>query len=377
MSRETFWGTNYGHGWYEKLYTKPWWLNGNWHADFPLGACQLSPRRFSVLHIYFGYNYVNRFIVEIVFVLEGKGFVMKSDNSNEPITLGILKKEKSSKPAFVLICFMLLLGTCFGLPYIKDYINNNNNSFSIWVRGLLNNFTSDNEPAPSPVAPSDDKNVLSKSSTISYQGIKLTNFSLEGTKISFDMSSNTDFNLDEHKLFLEIYGTKDLLTRVKLTGSVNADVRSVTNNLYKLTVNSGELYYGKIVNLSLDDYPIVSGISSLMCTLNNRTITYSFEEDILKSVHDNVTNNDTSDIDAYMALLGKYQELSNRLVSNGLVSTTEETDSGFVFNADVPLGENIRETLGEDYDYNYFYMNAPLKEVSYDMLTKGFDCKWI
>lgn len=300
---------------------------------------------------------------------------MKSDNSNEPITLGILKKEKSSKPVFVLICFMLLLGTCFGLPYIKDYINNNNNSFSIWVRGLLNNFTSDNEPVPSPIAPSDDKNVLSKSSTISYQGIKLTDFSLEGTKISFDMSSNTDFNLDEHKLFLEIYGTKDLLTRVKLTGNVNADVRSVTNNLYKLTVNSGELYYGKIVNLSLDDYPIVSGISSLMCTLNNRTITYSFEEDILKSVHDNVMNNDTSDIDAYMALLGKYQELSNRLVSNGLVSTTEETDSGFAFNADVPLSENIRETLGEDYDYNYFYMNAPLKEVSYDMLTKGFDCK--
>ena len=270
---------------------------------------------------------------------------------------------------------MLLLGTCFGLPYIKDYINNNNNSFSIWVRGLLNNFTNDNEPTPSPDTPSDDKNVLSKSSTISYQGIKLTNFSLEGTKISFDMSSNTDFNLDEHKLFLEVYGTKDLLTRVKLTGNINKDVRSVTNNLYKLTVNSGELYYGKIVNLSLDDYPIVSGISSLMCTLNNRTITYSFEEDILKSIHDNVTNNDTSDIDAYMALLGKYQELSNRLVSNGLVSTTEETDSGFAFNADVPLSENIRETLGEDYDYNYFYMNAPLKEVSYDMLTKGFDCK--
>lgn len=299
---------------------------------------------------------------------------MKSDN-NEPITLGILKKEKSSKPAFVMISFMLLLGTCFGLPYIKDYINNNNNSFSVWVREVLNGFTGDDEPTPSPDTPTEDKNVLSKTTTIAYQDIKLTNFNLEGIKISFDMSSNTDFNLDEHKLFLEIYGTKDLLTRVKLTGNVNAEVRSVTNNLYKLTVNSGELYYGKIVNLSLDDYPIVSGISSLMCTLNNRTITYTFEEDILKSVHDNVTNNDTSDIDAYMALLGEYQELSNRLVSNGLVSTTEETDSGFDFNADVTLGENIRETLGDDYDYNYFYMDAPLKEVSYDMLTKGFDCK--
>ena len=112
-----------------------------------------------------------------------------------------------------------------------------------------------------------------------------------------------------------------------------------------------------------------------MCTLNNRTLTYTFDGDTLKSVHDNVTNNDTSDIDAYMALFGEYQELSNRLVNNGLVSITEETNSGFAFNADITLNENIRETLGEDYDYNYFYMNAPLKEVRYDMLTKGFDCK--
>ena len=49
-----------------------------------------------------------------------------------------------------------------------DYINNNNNSFSIWVREFLNNFTSDNEPAPSPVAPSDDKNVLKSSFNISF-----------------------------------------------------------------------------------------------------------------------------------------------------------------------------------------------------------------
>lgn len=300
---------------------------------------------------------------------------MKSDNSNEPITLGILKKEKSSKPAFVLICFMLLLGTCFGLPYIKDYINNNNNSFSVWVREILNSFTSADEPTVSPDTPSDDRSVLSKSSTISYQSIKLTNFSLEGTTISFDMSSNTDFNLDEHKLFLEVYGTKDLLTRVKLTGSANKDVRSITSSLYKLTVNSGELYYGKVVNLSLDDYPSVSGISSLICTLDSRNYTYSFEGDVLKKVHSMVTYNDTSDIDKYMASLNEYKELSSRLVSKGLVSTTEETDSGFAFNADVTLSENIRDTLGDDYDYNYFYMNAPLKEVSYDMLTKGFDCK--
>ena len=49
-----------------------------------------------------------------------------NNNNNEPIVLGTLKKDKSSKPIFVLFIFILLLGTCFGLPYIKDYINNNN-----------------------------------------------------------------------------------------------------------------------------------------------------------------------------------------------------------------------------------------------------------
>lgn len=298
-----------------------------------------------------------------------------SSGNNEPITLGVLKKEKSSKPVFVMICFMLLLGTCFGLPYIKDYITNNNDSFSVLVKQLLDKFTSDEEPTPEPDVPSDDRKLLNKTSSVSYQDIVLSNFVLEGTKISFDISSNSDFNLDEHKLFLEIYGTKDLLTRVKLTGNVNKDARSVVTNLYKLTINSGENYYGKIANIAVDDYPIVSGVNSLSCSLNNRTYSYEFVSDELRSVKDNLTNNDTSDIDAYMALLGEYKGLADRLVSKGLVSSTEETDSGFVFNGEIVLSENIRETLGDDYNYNYFYMNAPLKEVSYDMLTKGFDCK--
>lgn len=298
-----------------------------------------------------------------------------SSGNNEPITLGVLKKEKSSKPVFVMICFMLLLGTCFGLPYIKDYITNNNDSFSVLVKQLLDKFTSDEEPTPEPDVPSDDRKLLNKTSSVSYQDIVLSNFVLEGTKISFDISSNSDFNLDEHKLFLEIYGTKDLLTRVKLTGNVNKDARSVVTNLYKLTINSGENYYGKIANITVDDYPIVSGVNALSCSLNNRTYNFEFVSDELRSVKDNLTNNDTSDIDAYMALLGEYKELSSRLVSKGLVSSTEETDSGFVFNGEIVLSENIRETLGDDYNYNYFYMNAPLKEVSYDMLTKGFDCK--
>lgn len=52
---------------------------------------------------------------------------MENNNSNEPIIMGELKKEKSSRPIFVIFLFMLLIGIVFGLPYIKDYISNNDN----------------------------------------------------------------------------------------------------------------------------------------------------------------------------------------------------------------------------------------------------------
>lgn len=301
---------------------------------------------------------------------------MKSDNeNNEPITLGVLKKEKSSKPVFVIFCFILLLGTCFGLPYIKDYINNNNDSFSVLVRQILNSFTQDEEPAPEPETPTEDRQLLNKTGIVSYQSIKLTNFNLEGNKISFDMSSNTDFNLDEHKLFLEIYGAKNLLTRVKLTGKITKEMTSVNASLYKLTINTGENYYGKIVNMTLDDYPEATSANTLTCSLNNKTYTYSFDNNTLKTIETTFTNNNTSDITEYMNSFNTYQELSTRLTNKNIESKTEETDNGFVFKAKIEPTENIRETLSDDYDYNYFYKDAPLKEVSYDMLTKGFDCK--
>lgn len=43
-------------------------------------------------------------------------------NDKDIKVLGTLKKEKSSKPFFVLLVFTLIIGFCFGLPYIKAYL---------------------------------------------------------------------------------------------------------------------------------------------------------------------------------------------------------------------------------------------------------------
>lgn len=62
---------------------------------------------------------------------------MENNNSNEPIVLGEIKKEKSSKPFFVFLIFALIIGVIFGLPYIKEYMSSNDNPVTEFFNKLL------------------------------------------------------------------------------------------------------------------------------------------------------------------------------------------------------------------------------------------------
>ena len=64
----------------------------------------------------------------------------QNNNNSQPIVLGELKKEKSSKPFLAIIIFALLLGTCFGLPYIKEYLNTENNSVTDFYRKYIRKY---------------------------------------------------------------------------------------------------------------------------------------------------------------------------------------------------------------------------------------------
>lgn len=63
-----------------------------------------------------------------------------NNDDKDVIVLGTLKKEKSSKPIFVIFVFVFLIGSCFAFPYIKarigddftldDLLNRNNTTTS-------------------------------------------------------------------------------------------------------------------------------------------------------------------------------------------------------------------------------------------------------
>lgn len=64
----------------------------------------------------------------------------QNNNNSQPIVLGELKKEKSSKPLLAIIIFALLLGTCFGLPYIKKYLNTENNGVTEFYQKYIKKY---------------------------------------------------------------------------------------------------------------------------------------------------------------------------------------------------------------------------------------------
>lgn len=80
----------------------------------------------------------------------------QNNNNSQPIVLGELKKEKSSKPFLAIIIFTLLLGTCFGLPYIKEYLNTENNSVTGFYRKYIRKYF-EKDTTNIPNTPSDNQ----------------------------------------------------------------------------------------------------------------------------------------------------------------------------------------------------------------------------
>lgn len=80
----------------------------------------------------------------------------QNNNNSQPIVLGELKKEKSSKPFLAIIIFTLLLGTCFGLPYIKEYLNTENNSVTDFYRKYIRKYL-EKDTTNIPNTPSDNQ----------------------------------------------------------------------------------------------------------------------------------------------------------------------------------------------------------------------------
>lgn len=184
---------------------------------------------------------------------------MKDNNQNnnsQPIVLGELKKEKSSKPFLAMIIFALLLGTCFGLPYIKEYLNTENNSVTDFYRKYVKKYF-EKDTTNTPNTPTDNQTtepVINKY-TCTIETTTTYNEKIEYTYIFTD---NKLTSINEVKTSLKTTD-ETINTQIKTTYQTLSDqIKNLTNCTSTLNETDTSIELTNILDLNNADLSLVN-----------------------------------------------------------------------------------------------------------------------
>ena len=297
--------------------------------------------------------------------------------------IGELRKDKIGRPILVVQMFIIFGIVLISLPIFTSLLNN--------PSSFLYKMFNSNGISDAPVTPSDDKREeflnggveqqLASSTNMKFENIVMLNFTLNGNYLNCEMYSyNGVLNLDKENYFLEIYssGSKNKIASVKLVGSFDNQVQKVSLTANQLSFNGNYSYVGKIVEMKDADYPSYtvpsdeSGIGSMICSMDGRSIEYTFKNNYLISIKDNVkvVLSEQKDSQAYLNLKKSYEDKANNL---GVNAEVEEVADGFSFTSVLDL-ENYK-VPSSVVDYNYYLLDTEAKVINYTLNGKGFDCK--
>lgn len=180
----------------------------------------------------------------------------QNNNNSQPIVLGELKKEKSSKPFLAIIIFALLLGTCFGLPYIKEYLNTENNSVTDFYRKYIKKYF-EKDTTNIPNTPSDNQTtepVINKY-TCTIETTTTYNEKIEYTYIFTD---NKLTSINEVKTFSKTTD-ETINTQIKTTyQNLSDQIKNLTNCTSTLNETDTSIELTNILDLNNADLSLVN-----------------------------------------------------------------------------------------------------------------------
>lgn len=180
----------------------------------------------------------------------------QNNNNSQPIVLGELKKEKSSKPFLAIIIFTLLLGTCFGLPYIKEYLNTENNSVTDFYRKYIKKYF-EKDTTNIPNTPSDNQTtepVINKY-TCTIETTTTYNEKIEYTYIFTD---NKLTSINEVKTSSKTTD-ETINTQIKTTYQTLSDqIKKLTNCTSTLNETDTSIELTNILDLNNADLSLVN-----------------------------------------------------------------------------------------------------------------------
>lgn len=181
---------------------------------------------------------------------------MNNDKQNDAVVLGTLKKEKKGKPFLVLIIFALLIGTCYFLPNINIYLDNNDNSFTRFINQNIRPFIDKNYVYQ-------DNNDADNTAPIVNEQKKII-CSLDGDEYIYNFINNNLDNLS-HKYMMKFEDEQTYMTGLnkykqmadyysKLDGIISSVEENDSGFTFDLSMNLKKIMPSKFSSYQNDNY---------------------------------------------------------------------------------------------------------------------------
>lgn len=303
-------------------------------------------------------------------------------NNNEPVILGKVKKGKTGKPLVVLILFLFIGSIVLFLPSIMGYFGDYNvidlikNGEIITFIQNHDSYVNGSKTTTTTVKNDGNTNnqvLINSKAVIKYNNFNLNNFNLKKDSISFDIVTSNNIDFDSSKYYLVLLKDDKEVNYIKLVGSINGT--SSYNFKFNNKLDDILDYYGIVKEINVSEYPNFtlssdeSGLSNMICSLDNRSIEYMFQYNKLITIKDSVNVSRGND---YSKNYSKYSNLSKTMNSIGANAIVTENNNGFLYFVEINLNSYDYKN---NKDSNYYSLNTLSKVVKFEMNSKGYDCE--
>lgn len=297
----------------------------------------------------------------------------------KPQVIGKIEKKKNNIGR-VLIIFIVFIFTIIFLPEITIFLNNKL-GMKISPTIVDNKEETDNKPNNNnPTSNNEIEFILFNENTeIKKDDYIVNRFSLINNQLSFNIQNTLDKSLDLSKdlLYLETYNeSKTLIERFKIDLEPMGAKKSQS---VKVVLTNPNIYYVSFVSKTTNDYPVVDltkndlGYATMTCKSGNDTIIYTFKNDELVTVKEEVIYNFNVLDQNYSSEFSKYQsKCTNYDVINGVNTSFNNSTNGFTAVIEVDMAILEKDKLDEKYYYSY--KEVP-KVIKFEMETYGYKCE--
>lgn len=290
-----------------------------------------------------------------------------------------------------LLIFFLFVGTIIVfLPTIQKILAEYKNS-KITVSGGVNNPNPNNKDNDNTNNEEITYYDFNNETTISINKLTLNSFSKNYENNSYYLiltvlnKSNTSYSYNEN-IYIELYNDNGtLLSRNLLEGEKNINPASSTQ--VKLLINNqaySEVTKMVVKTIETDNYPQLNlpenlkEQETLTCTLNNRTMLYTFKDYKLLSIDEtlNVLKTTYQDNILYANALAEYRQSSaKRGLLKGVSSSIVDAEDGFTIATKIDSSTISTDDLNTFEEKGFYKKDTEAKVISFEMTGRGFTCK--